>query len=97
MIRVRRRKKKMAKKRVYVPLEGQPRCGHDHGGSWGDLPMGREEGIIVVERDGIEYVASVQHGPCSICNKATDGRVKRKITEIALKHEKGDCEEKSAH
>ena len=43
--------------------------------------MGREEGIRVVEHNGVEYVANVQYGPCSKCNAAEDKRIMREIHE----------------
>ena len=77
----------MSKKRVFLPLHGMPICGHSHRpyGICGDLMMGREESCRVIERDGVEYVAHVEHGPCSICNKEQDKRIKREISALIRK------------
>jgi len=52
------KKNKSSKKRVFGPY-----------GLCGDLMMGEEEGCSVTERDGVEYVAHVVYGSCSIGNK----------------------------
>jgi ssDNA-binding Zn-finger/Zn-ribbon topoisomerase 1 len=51
----------------------------------GDLMMGREEGCRVIKRNGVEYVAHVEYGPCSICNKEQDKRISREISALIRK------------
>lgn len=68
-----------------------PICGHSRGpyGSFGNSMMGREESIKVIERGGVKYVARVEYGPCSICNKEQDKRINREILAlIRRKHRK---------
>lgn len=74
----------MSKKRVFLPLHGMQMCSHSYGpyGICGDLNLGREETCKVIERNGVEYVAHVEYGPCSICNKEQDERISREVSEL---------------
>jgi len=51
----------------------------------GDLAMGREESIRVIEHNGVEYVANAEYGPCSKCNAAEDKRILREIKQFERK------------
>ena len=72
----------MKKKRVVLPLRSQPICGHWYGHFGGDLMCGRESGIKVIERNGVEYIGSVEYGSCSKCNKAQDKRIEQEVAAL---------------
>ena len=66
-----------------LPLKTPFVCGHNFGG---DSFMGRETSLIVIERDGVEYISPIEYGSCSICNDREEKRIKRRINYLIRKN-----------
>jgi hypothetical protein len=64
---------------ILLPLQGIPVCGHN---TFGMAALGREESILVVEVDGVEYGCSwISHG-CSECEEAQKKRMRKQVREL---------------
>jgi len=70
------------KNRVFLPPQTSYVCGHGDGR--GNLLMGHEEVITMIEKNGVEYMTHAEYGPCSYCNDAMDERIEKQINEYTM-------------